>query len=166
VTTWEGVVGAAYGSFWVGELVDASPPPNDVGTPLLWPPPPGRGGAWVFTKVHTDLVRVEIEYHDERPELGLDEWEDVDLIVVDSPEADLCVQPLGGVGDVFEEIVPGQGTYAVRCAARGRDAADTEVAEDPPLELYRFDIWPATRDDSNRTLKQTSEWGRGFSLNK
>ncbi|MDQ7993255.1 MAG: hypothetical protein REI45_11335 [Propionicimonas sp.] len=170
MTTWQGVVRADHQLFWVGvedwTQFDDGLPDYGFSIPLLWPPPPDTGGAYVFTKVHTDLVGVQIEYHDERPVLGLDGWEDVDLIVVDCPEGDLCVLPLGGGGDFFDEIVPGPGTYAVRCAARGRDAADIEVSEDPPLELYRFDIWPAAPDDSNRTLKQTSECGRGVSLNK
>ena len=169
MTRWQGVVGADHQLFWVGvedwTQFDVTLPDYGLSIPLLWPPP-GRGGAYVFTKVHTDLVGVEIEYHDERPVLGLDGWEDVDLIVVDCTEGDLCVLPLGGGGDFFDEIVPGPGTFTVRCTARGRDAADIEVSEDPPLELYRFDIWPAAADDSNRTLKQTSECSRGVRLNR
>ncbi len=122
---------------------------------------PKRCGASVMTKVHTGMAHVDVHYHHTRPELDLNPWEDADLIVIDSPLGDLCVLPIGGDGDCVNEIVPHPGIYAVCCSARGRDDAnedDDEDHDEPSVEFYRFDIWPAELDETNRTLKRTSEW--------
>ncbi|MCA0295811.1 MAG: hypothetical protein LCH96_10990 [Actinobacteria bacterium] len=153
------VIGAEFHSFWVG-VEDWTQFQYDfqgrgiVG--LLMEPEPCRGGALVNTKVHSGLVGVELEYHETRPALDLDGWEDADLLIVDCPKADLWVIPQGGWGEAIDGIVPGPGTYTVCCRSRGRDAADEDESVNPPVEHYRFDVWPTQPGDTTRTLKQTS----------
>lgn len=66
---------------------------------------------------------------------------------------------MGGWGEGIEEIVPGPGTYTVCCRSRGRDDAPDEGSMDPPVEHYRFDVWPTQPGDASRPLKQTSKAG-------
>lgn len=156
------VVGSDHHQFWVGtedwsrfSMVELSH------IDALLTAPPELGGAYIITKVHTGLVNIDVHYHHTRPELDLDPWEDADLVVIDSPLGDLCVLPIFGHGDFVNEIVPHPGVYAVCCSARGRDDANEDYDEDhdePSVEFYRFDIWPAEPDETNRTLKRTSEW--------
>lgn len=161
MSTRQAIIDSDHHMYWIG--VEDWTRFNDDSTwgGLLLEPTPPRGGAFVFTKVHTGHVAVEVEYHTSRPTLELDDWEDADLLVVDCPLGDLWVIPIGGGDEAIEEIVPGPGTYTVCCSSRGRDAADDDESMDPPIEHYRFDVWPTEPGDTTRTLKQTSEFGSG-----
>lgn len=153
-------VGSDHGIFWVGisYWVLHGSEMSPIGGLLA--AAPTQSGAYILTKVHTGLVNVEVQYHDIRPELVLDSYEDSDMVVVDSPLGDLCVIPLDGNGGYFDEIVPRPGVYAVCCSANGRDDAKRDEIPEVPVEFYRFDIWPAAPEDKNASLKQTSAWGR------
>lgn len=155
------MVGADHHLFWVG-VEDWGRFAWGTHSPIggILAALPERCGTYVFTKVHTGLVGVEVNYHESRPELDFDSWEDADLVVVDAPLGDLCVLPIGGYGDVLQEIVPGPGAYSVCCSSRGRDEAEEAEYADPPVEFYRFDVWPAGPADADGVLKQTSAWSR------
>ncbi|HMR49308.1 MAG TPA: hypothetical protein PKE40_08780 [Arachnia sp.] len=158
-TVW--TVGSDHHAFWVGTqdwgyAEDRTRIP--IGGLLL--AFSGRLGAYVITKVHTGLVNVEVQYHTARPHLDFGAWEDSDLVLIESPLGDLCILPIFGYGDFIDSIVPGPGTYAVCCSSNGRDTAADDHEAEPPVEFYRFDIWPAAAGDGNTSLKQTSAWGK------
>lgn len=155
------ILGSDHHTLWVGTQ-DWSQVNRDTLVPIggLLIGLPNQSGADILTKIHTGLVNVEVHYHTSHPEIDLDAWEDVDLVVINSPLGDLSILPLGGLGDYFDEVTPGPGIYAVCCSARGRDQADIDEEADPPVEFYRFDVWPAAPEDRNAPLKQTSSWGR------
>jgi SAM-dependent methyltransferase len=114
------------------------------------------GSLFLVTGLHTGRVGLVIEAHETEPELD-DTWEDVVEVsfTVDSPEVALV--EWGCAGGVPLDL--GRGVWRVRYQARGADAAhvaDTVLEDEPVIDRYRLDLWPAPAA-ADRVVKQTSE---------
>lgn len=141
-------VGASYGEFWVGSPDWHNNPEIGQIGPLV---AKADAGIYVRTETHTGLVGVRVNFSDEPAEPDFDDWDVVVVVIVDDPRGELCVLPLGGLGEFLTELVPGPGRFAVRCARRGGNSAPEASGE--LAEFVDVRIWPARPDDTDRLLK-------------
>ncbi|MBB5816580.1 hypothetical protein [Streptomyces collinus] len=113
------------------------------------------GALWLNTGLHTGEVGFTVEVHDHAPPLE-SSWEDVVEVSFRPASADSAL--VEWAGEDSWDLGLDETDYRVRYCATGMDrarAADTRTAEEPQLDRYLLQFWPAP-PEPDRVLKETS----------
>ncbi|MEU1573998.1 hypothetical protein ABZ519_23120 [Streptomyces collinus] len=113
------------------------------------------GALWLHTGLHTGEVGFTVEVHDHAPPLEAS-WEDVVEVSFRPASADSAL--VEWAGEDSWDLGLDETDYRVRYCATGMDrarAADTRMAEEPQLDRYLLQFWPAA-PEPDRVLKETS----------
>ncbi|MFI2635332.1 hypothetical protein ACH5A2_33905 [Streptomyces collinus] len=113
------------------------------------------GALWLNTGLHTGEVGFTVEVHDHAPPLE-SSWEDVVEVSFRPASADSAL--VEWAGEDSWDLGLDETDYRVRYCATGMDrarAADTRMAEEPQLDRYLLQFWPAA-PEPDRVLKETS----------
>lgn len=144
-----------YGFLWLSAAGGPSPeddPRAGQDNGLCGAGAPGALG--MTTGLHTGAVPVRVEAFDAAPPVD-DVWEEVVEVSYAAPDR-ACV--LSAFDEGHELLLPQAGDLRARWCARGMDAAreaDTRSVDDPPLDAYLLQLWPAA-PAPGAVLRQTS----------
>ena len=144
-----------YGFLWLTAAEDPLPegdPRAGQENGLCGAAVPGALG--MVTGLHTGAVPVRVEALDAAPPID-EEWEDVVEVSFRAPDR-ACM--LSAFEEFHELLLPDAGDLRARWSARGMDAArdaDTRSADEPPLDAYLLQLWPA-EPAPGVVLRQTS----------
>jgi hypothetical protein len=100
------------------------------------------GGLFLVTGLHTGSVPFDVEAHEADP--GVPDREDVVEVSLSVPGGPVLLLGWAGESTAVLDLPPG--TYRVRYCADGMDAgraADVRTMEEPPLDSYLLQFWPA-----------------------
>ncbi|MFW0788585.1 hypothetical protein [Gordonia sp. CPCC 205333] len=149
---YSGPVNVSYMQFYLHAYNDGE---VSVGTPqnfgLIGGDTPGQ--VLFTTGLHTGDVGVTLEIADIRPELALNDWEEVGEVplTVDAP----LILTGWGTGDPGVRLPISKGTYRLRYCANNMDAArEADVGE--LIDEYQITIWPSPIQP-DELIKQTSQ---------
>ncbi|MBB5953922.1 hypothetical protein FHS29_000492 [Saccharothrix tamanrassetensis] len=109
------------------------------------------GTLFLMTGTHTGEVGFTVEVHDTAPEIGA-EWEDV-VEVSFRPVGDSAL--VGWAGEWSEPLELVELDYRVRYSGLGMDREQQGLDEDPALERYLLQFWPAPPAE-DEIVRQTS----------
>ncbi|MFH5211419.1 hypothetical protein [Antrihabitans spumae] len=122
----------------------------------------GQGVIVILTGVAYGPVAVEIHVLTSSPPLELDRWEDVAEGDLTTEAGELMVSGMDSINTIpggNAGVTPkGPAHHRVRVHANGRDIMFDEgiFDDDPPVENYLIQIWPATGTGSRIALKDST----------